>query len=141
MIINLSKKKILSHSPIYAVDFFTRGRGMIFRKFDDFDGMVFNRCNCVHTMFMTMQIDILFIDLDNRVCYLREKQVSWHPWIRSGKAIAVIELPSGKISETGTELGDILDLNAEMVERKVSEMSELLTASDLIIPMKTEKDK
>jgi len=139
MIVNLSKNRIIARNPVYAEDFITRGRGMIGRKFDTFDAMVFNRCNCIHTMFMRIRIDILFVDLDNKVCYLREKQVSWHPFIRSKEAVAVVELPEGTIAATGTEIGDRLDLNAEVAGSKVSEMSDFLSASDLIIPIKTDE--
>jgi hypothetical protein len=88
---------------------------------------------------MRIRIDILFVDLDNKVCYLREKQVSWHPFIRSKEAVAVVELPEGTIAATGTEIGDRLDLNAEVAGSKVSEMSDFLSASDLIIPIKTDE--
>jgi len=99
---------------------------MICRKFDTFDAMVFNNCNCVHTMLMSMNIDIIFIDSENRVCDLREKLVPWRPWVRCGKASTVIELPEGAIRRSGTAVGDVLDLNAETSKDTAAELAETL---------------
>ena len=130
MIINLTKNKILAHKPLIAVSFLERGRGMIGRKFDDFDAMIFNECNSIHTMFMGCKIDVLFIDGNDRICALRKQLSPWRPFIRSGDAISVIELPSGVIERTDTIIGDILNLNAEVTKEK----EELLKSSMLPTP-------
>jgi len=124
MIINLTKNKIIAKEPVPAVSFASRGRGMIGRDFSGFDAMVFNRCNSIHTMLMSIKIDVIFIDRDNRICGLRKNLPPWRPFIRCGKAVSVIELPEGKIDETGTENGDILDLNAELTEEKRKKLKE-----------------
>jgi uncharacterized membrane protein (UPF0127 family) len=141
MIINLTKNKIIARKPLPAVTFAARGRGMIGRTFSDFDAMVFNKCNCIHTMLMSMDIDVLFVDKDNRVCEVRRKLKPWNPLVRCAQASAVIELPAGAIDKTNTELGDILDLNAELSQetRKTTE-EQLLPAPDAVIPMNKQVD-
>ncbi len=113
---------------------------MIFREFANFDAMVFNHCNCIHTMLMRINIDVIFVDSDNRVCDLREKLVPWRPLVRCGLAQAVIELPEGAIRKAETERGDVLDLNAEIAPEVQEELSKRLmpTPETIMSPMKGE---
>jgi len=114
MIINLSKKTILSHSPFYATSVIQRARGLIGRKFDSFDAMIFERCNTIHTFFMTIEIDVIFINSDNQVCDLCKSVPTWKPFLKGqNKAFSVIEMRKGSIFEKNIEIGDIFDLKAE----------------------------
>ena len=141
MIINLTKKTIIAKSPIFALNFLTRTRGLIYKDFDGFDAMVFPHCNCIHTMLMQMSIDLIFVDEDNKICGLRSKQSPWSPFIRVSQARTVIELPVGVIETSKSELGDILNIDTEMIEDEFSEVSDILSTSDLIIPINVEKEK
>lgn len=116
MIRNLTKNNILSKQPFYAVRFTDRARGMICRRFDGFDAMVFEGCRSIHTMFMTETIDVLFYDFDNRVARMCHNLKPWRPMIFAAGARGVVEFPSGRLTGSGVELGDIIDLNAESVE-------------------------
>ncbi len=137
MIINLTKNKIIAEKPVAALSFIARGCGMIGKDFTDFDAMVFNRCNCIHTLLMNIKIDVLFIDKENHICDFRKRLVPWMPFIRCGKAVAVIELPEGTIDETGIESGDLLDLNAEVTKEKQENLKEqLLPTPEAVILMK-----
>lgn len=133
MIHNLTKKCVISRNPISAGTFVERGRGMIGRKFSGFDAMIFNNCNSIHTMFMSINIDVIFVDCENRICDFRKSLPPWKPFVRSGRAITVIELPEGAIERTGTELGDIIDLHAELTEAEKKK----LFAKELISSPKT----
>lgn len=135
MLINLTKKVPLARKPVFPTNLFSRGRGMIFNKFDDFDAMVFNNCNSIHTMLMQMNIDVLFVDIENKVCDFRKELVPWKPIVRSKKAVAVIELPAGIIEKTNTELGDYLDLNAELSAEGEEKRKEILPSPEAVIPM------
>ena len=106
---------------------------MIGRDFTDFDAMIFNRCNSIHTMFMKIALDVLFIDRNNAVCGMRRGLQPWHPLVRVGGAWAVIELPSGAIDQSGTELGDLVDLNAELDRDTVTAMG----SKEIINPIGT----
>jgi uncharacterized membrane protein (UPF0127 family) len=140
MIINLTNKNIIAVNPLFALDFFTRTRGMIFKKFDGFDAMVFSHCNCIHTMFMQMHLDVIFVDYDNKICALRQLR-PWVPFVRVPKARTVIELPSGTIQTTKPAIGNVLNIDAEVIDDEFSEMSDFISTSDLIIPINVEKKK
>ncbi|MCK5845222.1 MAG: DUF192 domain-containing protein [Victivallales bacterium] len=137
MILNLTKKNIIAKRSIVAKKFTERAFGMIGRRFDGFDAMVFNRCNSIHTMLMTQKIDVLFVDSGNRVCEIRERLLPWRPFVRCSKATAVIELPEGHLEKSGTEVGDLLDLNAELTRETESELSSaIMQAPEIAISLK-----
>ena len=141
MIINLTKNKILAKHPISAISFSSRGRGMIGRQFDNFDAMIFNRCNSIHTMLMSINIDVLFVSSENKICDLRKKLKPWKPFVRVGEATSVIELPEGTIEKTGTEIGDIVNLNAEVTQNKEAELNQnFLTTPEAVTYLKTQID-
>ncbi len=141
MIINLTRKKCISRLPIIATDFIIRTRGMIGRDFHDFDAMVFNHCNCIHTMFMRIKLDVIFIDRENKVCETYENLPPWRPLVRSRHACAVIELPAGCIAQTGTHAGDQLDLNAEIsseIEQQLKTRKDIINSMGTAISYKSE---
>ena len=111
MIINRTKKNILAKNAWTALSFAIRARGMIGRKFDSFDAMIFPRCPAVHTFFMSMPIDIVFLSGENKIMALYHKVKPWKACIRCTGAYLTIELPAGTLQRTGTECGDSLELN------------------------------
>jgi uncharacterized protein len=121
MIHNLTKKNIISRSPFYATGFILRVRGMIGRSFTSagFDAMVFDRCGSIHTLFMSEAIDVVFVDGENQVCGLRSELPPWRPGVIVSGAKSVIELPAGAINILNIEVGDRVDLNAEVLQDTV----------------------
>ena len=114
MILNLTKKNILAEKAWTACSFAVRARGMIGRKFDSFDAMVFPRCPAVHTFFMSMPIDIVFLSSDNRIMALYHDVKPWKACIRCAGAFQTLELPAGTLQRTGAECNDLLNLNGEL---------------------------
>lgn len=110
MILNLTQKNILSHSPHRANGFNERLFGMIGKNFSNFDAMVFDHCNAIHTCFMSGPIDVIFVAKDAKVLKTVQKLSAWRPFVYCKNAFYVIELPPGIISFTGTREGDQLDL-------------------------------
>ena len=135
MIINLTKKVPIARRPIYPSNFFSRSRGMIFNDFTDFDAMVFNHCNSIHTMLMQINIDVLFVNIENSICDLRKQLAPWRLLVRFHHAVAVIELPAGMIDKTNTEIGDVLDLNAELTTEEKEKQEKLLPSPEAVITM------
>ena len=117
MIRNLTKRTVVSCRTFQAVSFGDRLRGLIGRPFErfGFDAMVFSSCSSIHTCFMTFPIDVIFLGPGNTVLKTCPGCRPWRPAIWCAGASAVIELPAGTLSHTGTEAGDRLDLNAEVV--------------------------
>jgi uncharacterized membrane protein (UPF0127 family) len=134
MIYNLTKRTVLARRPVAAHGFLPRARGMIGRDFRDFDAMVFYRCGSIHTLGMSMPIDVVFVDGENRICALRPELLPWRPLVHAAGAVAVIELPTGAIARCGAEAGDVLDLNAELTEaaRKDLAAKGLLRTAEII---------
>lgn len=135
MIVNLSRKKYLARAPLVADSLSMRIRGMIGRSFAGapFDAMVFNRCNCIHTLFMKIPIDVAFIGNDSRICGLRHRVPPWTPYVRCGDAATTIELPADTLSLTGTEHGDIINLSSEVAP----ELEKELARKKIISPVET----
>ncbi len=109
MIYNRTKSEVLAEKPFFALRWQDRLRGMIARRFSgSLDAMVFPRCNAVHSFFMGMPIDVLFVDKNRTVL----KKVSclrpWHPGVFCPGAADVIELPAGSCT---AEAGDRLEWN------------------------------
>ncbi len=130
MIHNLTKKTVIARKSFVAMTLHDRARGLIGRDFQNFDAMVFNNCSSIHTMFMSMSIDVLFIDRDNKVCGLRKNLCPWIPFVRGPGAFCVIELPAGTIERSNTGKDDIVDLNAELTEKAM----QALIGKEMVVP-------
>ena len=108
MIRNLSRNSTLTRNEIRAESFFLRMRGLIGRRFEGFDGMLFPKCSAIHTCFMSMKIDVLFLSEDWKVLKACPEIPCWKMCVSSKNAYAVLELPAGTIMQTGTVPGDHL---------------------------------
>lgn len=112
MIFNQTRNCELAVRPVVARSFFWRLRGMMFRDFNEFDALIFVRCNAIHMFFMQQSLDVLFVDAANQVVGVR---YSLRPWRLASVAGArmVIELPAGTLKQTKTAAGDQLALQVE----------------------------
>ena len=111
MIINLTKKTVLVRKPLYESSFFGRCRGMIKKDFIGFDGMVLPRCSSIHTCFMSIAIDVVFVDGKNCICSMKQNLQPWR-FAADPRARAIIELPVGAIDRADCGVNDLLDLDA-----------------------------
>lgn len=110
IILNLSKNTLLASQAVKAETFHDRLFGMIGKHFTSFDAMIFDRCNAIHTFFMKFPIDVIFLSYDYHVLKTKEKFMPWRPFLYCKNSYYVIELPYGKLAESKTMSGDILDL-------------------------------
>jgi hypothetical protein len=78
------------------------------RSLSEDEGLLITPCNNIHTWFMRFPIDVAFLDADGDVV----KIVHCLPPFRAracwGKACSVLELPAGRLAQTGTDVGDRL---------------------------------
>jgi uncharacterized membrane protein (UPF0127 family) len=102
---NLTRGEPLAERLHLADRFWWRLRGLIGRRFGELDGAAFPRCNAIHTCFMGMAIDVLFVGTDGEV---RKVCHAVPPWRLAGARGArwVAELPAGTLARTGTQPGD-----------------------------------
>lgn len=76
-------------------------------------GMIFQTRYGIHTIGMKFPIDVIILDRHNRVVDLKKnlqpnRLFFWNPYYS-----CVVELPSGTIQNSQTELSDRLSLSAE----------------------------
>ena len=65
---NVTRKISLAERARVADNFWTRLRGLIgVRSLPDGEGMVIKPCNSVHCMFMSIPIDVVYVDKQHRV--------------------------------------------------------------------------
>lgn len=108
-IANKTKNTILAQNAVIANTILNRMKGLLGRKdFKEGEALVLKPCNSVHTFFMSLPIDVVFVDSDNKVV----KTISAMPPFRLSriyfKARLAIELPAGRIAKTSTQPGDFL---------------------------------
>jgi len=117
MIFDMDSGKYLARNAVTAVAPWTRMRGMIGRKFHDFDAMVFPRCNAIHTFFMGEAIDVLFLSSDGKVLRCCESLPPWILCVRAKHGHTVVELPEGAIRAGGTCVGHTVNVNRNTVQK------------------------
>ena len=95
----VEKNICIAEFSVKADSFFMRLRGMIGRKFTaDFDAVIFDRCNCIHTCWMQMPLDVIFIDSSRRVTKVFENLKPWRFAAGGRDAVCTIELPAGTLA-------------------------------------------
>ncbi len=110
-LINQTKNTILAEEVSFADTPLKRIKGLLGRKdFHRGQALIIKPCNAIHTFFMRFPIDALFVDRNYKVvqtiAYLKPFRLTSIYF----KASLVIELPSGTIQATPTEVGDQLTL-------------------------------
>ncbi len=80
------------------------------RALPDGDGLLIVRSTSIHTFFMRIPIDVMFMSKDDRVVDVEEAMPAWRARIAKGKAHYVIEMPAGTIRRSGTQVGHQLEV-------------------------------
>ena len=123
MIFNLDTQRYLARAPRTALRWGERTRGMIGRRFSpEMDAMVFPLCGAIHTFFMRMRLDVVFLNRESRVVGLHENLGCWRPLVWAPGAVTVLELPVGRIRESGTQMGHQLKLNQILRPEAIAKM-------------------
>ncbi len=125
MILNLTKKKVIAYKPYFVYGVIANLRGMIKRRFSDFDAIVFQNSKGLHTLFSDEDIDVLFVDIENNICQIVEDFAHWRIKLKCKNAVCIVCLPKGCVNGSGIEVNDILDLNAELTKSKKKKFKRL----------------
>lgn len=114
MIVDIDTGHVLAHRPVTALGWRKRIFGLMGKRFEtlEYDALIFPRCRALHTCFMRMPIDILFLSRDNRATVLLEQVKPWH--IAFGRGYWAIELPAGTLQTTGCAPGHRINMNMEI---------------------------
>lgn len=67
-------------------------------------------CHGVHTFAMKFPIDVIHLDSRRTVVYLEPSLEPWRVGRISARANSVLELPANTLSETGTSVGDQIEI-------------------------------
>jgi uncharacterized membrane protein (UPF0127 family) len=106
-IINQSNGKVIAGKVMIANTFFKRLKGLLTSNgLEENEGLIIKPCNSVHSFGMRFSIDLVFLSLNNEVIKITENFAPWRASPVVIRANSVIELPTGKIKETGIKVGD-----------------------------------
>jgi hypothetical protein len=104
------------HAPLVtqgavAASWWTRLRGLLgHAPLTPGEGLLLRGENAIHTIGMSFAIDVLFLDRAGRIVHL----IPALPPLRASpfvaRAVDVLELPAGTIAQTGTTIGDLIEL-------------------------------
>ncbi len=109
---NLTKNVTLVDKGKVADSYLKRLKGLIgVRELPPGDGLLINPCKDIHTHFMSMPIDVLYVDANNRIVDIDAEMKSWRFGRRRWKARFVVELPSGTAARTQCQVGDQLKIS------------------------------
>jgi uncharacterized membrane protein (UPF0127 family) len=103
--------KTIPYSIKIADSFFTRFKGLMFRK-DPLmtEGLWIIPCNSIHMCFMHFAIDAVFLNKEGRIVKIIEGIKPWQFVKPIKNAYSVIELPIGTIRRLGLTLGEVIKL-------------------------------
>jgi uncharacterized protein len=109
---NVTKDKLLADRAEEARSFSQRFVGLMGRRDFPFgEGLHIVPCNGIHTFFMRIAIDALFLDRELKVVKVFPSLPPWRATNVYFKAHSVLELPSGTVAASGTSEGDQLSFS------------------------------
>ena len=110
---NLDRGSALADTAVVARGPIARGRGLMGRRgWSGSDGLVLRSCNSIHTFFMRMPIDVVYLSAADVVLRADPAVRPWRVGPIVWRAKHVLELPVGSIERTGTTPGDRITIDA-----------------------------
>ncbi len=108
MLVNKSKKTIISEKELICDSFFCKAVGLMFSFRPKTLFFMFNREQKLglHMLFVFFPIDVVFMDSMFRVVELKERFLPFTFYNSRAKARYAIELPAGAIKKSRTKVGD-----------------------------------
>ena len=92
-----------------ADSFYDRLVGLMGRRDLSGERMLFPKCRSVHTCFMLVPIDLVFIDVGRTVVRTFESVKPWRFVSGGPQSHGVVEFPAGWIRRHDIEIGDIVE--------------------------------
>lgn len=110
-VINKTRQTVVASQVQKADSYFKRLVGLMGKPgIPQGFGLWIIPCQDIHSFFMRFEFDAVFVDPNGKVLYLLERMKPWRVsrFVKGGKV--VLELPAGAIAQSGTEIGDELEL-------------------------------
>ena len=113
---NRTRTTYLATELLIARTHWTRFRGLMATDASRFrrgQGLWIVPCHGVHTFAMRFPIDVLYLDQERIVIHIEEELKPWRMAAIRVRATSVLELPTGTIRDSRTEVGDQVDILME----------------------------
>jgi hypothetical protein len=110
---NRTRETYLATALAVADGHWTRLRGLLGLRADDFrngSGLWIVPCHGVHTLGMGFPIDVIYLDEGLKVVHVEQNLRPWRLAPVRMQATSVLELPSHTVRETGTGVGDKIEI-------------------------------
>lgn len=108
-ITNRTRRTLLGSQVRMADSWLGRLRGFLGRREPrQGEGILLLPCNAIHTFGMAFDLDVLFLDGEGKVLELRRSIPPWRITGRVPGGRYVLEVPTGTIDASGTQVGDEL---------------------------------
>lgn len=112
-VMNLTRNTPLADQASRADSFFERFKGLMgVTELPEGHGLHIWPCNSIHTFFMKIPIDALFLDEGGQVVDICHAMPPWRLSRVYLKAQSVLELPAGTAKASQTKPGDRLSFEA-----------------------------
>lgn len=117
-LINENTEKILAEKVELADSFWSRLRGLMFRrKFEAGEALLFRfpepRKFSIHTFFVFFPIDLIYLSDNFRVLETVKELPPWRTHSPKEASSFLVELPAGRIVGSETKVGDALEICTE----------------------------
>ena len=113
---NRTRTTYLATDLMIARTHWTRFRGLMATDSSHFtrgQGLWISPSHGIHTFAMRFPIDAVYLDRDRMVIHIEQDLKPWRMAAIRVQAASVLELPTGTISESQTDLGDQVDIYLE----------------------------
>jgi uncharacterized protein len=111
---NQTRQTYLATELALANTHWSRLRGLVGTSQSDFRngcGLWIVPCRGVHTLAMGFAIDVVYLDRDQTVVHIEQDLRPWRFAPVRLQAASVLELPCKTIAETGTVVGDKIEIS------------------------------
>lgn len=109
--VNITKNTVVAEHVKIADSYFPRFIGLMGKPgLPEGHGLWIVPCADIHSFFMRFEFDAVFVDKEGKVLHVekRMKPNRISKFVKGGRA--VLELDGGVIDQSGTEIGDIIEL-------------------------------
>jgi len=113
---NQTRQAYLATALAVADTHWTRLRGLLGLAVGDFrngNGLWIVPCHGVHTLGMGFPIDVVYLDREMKVVLVQSQLQPWRFAPVRAKATSVLELPCHTVAETGTVVGDRIEITIQ----------------------------
>lgn len=91
--------KLFDIEIIEAKGIFNRFKGFMFVRKKINNGLLFKKCNAIHTLFMFQPIDVIMTDINNNILYTYKNLKPYKIILPKKNVYHTYELPIGSISK------------------------------------------